>query len=413
MSQSNCVLLMRSILNVLAESIASPIPKITPYFVREIKVPRSSNYLNLDGMPIRSAPSRYLAGGVMSVEYGHETNHACEHGKFAGEYCEKCDPEAAAPAPPVPPSACTNCGSQMREIRLCLNCKTAHMMDLPSNRGCTINRCTDLWHFQESAAPAPVLTPDSPDTEHGMSSEELGQQFGKFFQPAPPESVLTQPSAEFYVDDAPPGERYFMNKSLVSQAEFLRRRDAECSHKFDHHNICEHCGAERPVLPVPTRIKELIDWASEEPAPIPNYRIGMAISQAFEEGTRELEALKLKHAKLVKAVGEAECLPECDEYFHEEKCPNASTAMRLVELTEKLAVAGRTLGDNRKLAIEILSNCSGQYFHPAFWDAANPQKIIDMAIDKAEEIIWAALRESAREAPSYITPRRRLQDDSL
>jgi hypothetical protein len=28
----------------------------------------------------------------MTVEYGHETNHACEHGKLGGQYCAACNP---------------------------------------------------------------------------------------------------------------------------------------------------------------------------------------------------------------------------------------------------------------------------------------------------------------------------------
>lgn len=72
--------------------------------------------------------------------------------------------EAAAPAPPVPPNVCMKCSSQMREIRLCLNCKTAHALELPSNRGCTIDLCPDLWHFENASAPAPVLTqPSAPE----------------------------------------------------------------------------------------------------------------------------------------------------------------------------------------------------------------------------------------------------------
>lgn len=45
--------------------------------------------------------------------------------------------------------------------------------------------------------------------------------------------------------------------------------------------------------------------------------------------------LRLKHAKLVRAVGEAECSPECDEVCHAENCQNAVTANRLVALQEE------------------------------------------------------------------------------
>jgi len=48
----------------------------------------------------------------------------------------------------------------------------------------------------------------TPDTEHGMTSQELGQQFQKFFKPAPPESgagTLRERAHQFW-HDAPAGQ---------------------------------------------------------------------------------------------------------------------------------------------------------------------------------------------------------------
>ena len=64
--------------------------------------------------------------------------------------------------------ACPDCGSKRKPFRLCVNCKTSHSIDLFSNRGCAIRRCTCAWHIER---PAPNVT-TAPEEAAAQQSAE-------------------------------------------------------------------------------------------------------------------------------------------------------------------------------------------------------------------------------------------------
>lgn len=47
---------------------------------------------------------------------------------------------------------------------------------------------------------------------------------------------------DFYIDESPNGERYFIEADLVSQEEFIKRRVKECGHRWGNHDRCIDCG---------------------------------------------------------------------------------------------------------------------------------------------------------------------------
>ena len=48
--------------------------------------------------------------------------------------------------------------------------------------------------------------------------------------------------ATFYTDDAPMGDRYFIDGGSFSREEFERRRETECIHRWVRGKLCRHCG---------------------------------------------------------------------------------------------------------------------------------------------------------------------------
>jgi len=66
--------------------------------------------------------------------------------------------------------ACPDCGSKRKPFRLCVNCKTSHSIDLFSNRGCAIRRCTCAWHI-ERPAPNVTTAPEEAAARETQSAE--------------------------------------------------------------------------------------------------------------------------------------------------------------------------------------------------------------------------------------------------
>lgn len=80
------------------------------------------------------------------VNYLHGSKHGRSVRPCNIEGC-RCPNFRLRPAPvPAEPSRCPTCGSQLWDVALCLECKTAHEMNLLSTRGHAKLTCTDPWH---------------------------------------------------------------------------------------------------------------------------------------------------------------------------------------------------------------------------------------------------------------------------
>ena len=93
----------------------------------------------------------------------------------------------------APQELCPSCGSQIREMRLCLQCGTGHTMDLLSNRGHAKKACPDKWHEKEPNENLPAMRQQHADlSDAGQPSTERpvrGRVSSPVSQHAAPNSV--------------------------------------------------------------------------------------------------------------------------------------------------------------------------------------------------------------------------------
>lgn len=86
----------------------------------------------------------------------------------------------------------------------------------------------------------------------GPIALKFAEAYAEFINPSVP--LKSETTSQFYIDESPNGGRYFIDKNLVSQEEFMQRR-VNCPHEFSQ-GICKHC-----ALKSETTLDELLATA--------------------------------------------------------------------------------------------------------------------------------------------------------
>lgn len=122
---------------------------------------------------------------------------------------------------------------------------------------------------------------DAPDTEHGMSSEELGQQFEKIFKPAPPEATeLSQPVDPWSTQPARNiRKRYIQHGGLGNRPPV----DGHYSHHDLVKRQCVHC-------------KETFTWEPDYDFTMNDF--GEVIDNLCLKCRKELRAMRTNHPEM-------------------------------------------------------------------------------------------------------------------